>query len=92
MACRLREIVMAAMRFLDKEELEALTGYKQKKRQTVWLASNHIPFKVNALGVPVVLADRLADSLPTLRPRWGNLDPGWVEERQSLGFLGGSSQ
>ncbi len=75
------------MRFLDKEELEALTGYKQKKRQALWLAANHVPFKVNALGVPVVLADRLVDSLATFRSRWGNLDPGYVKERQSLGFL-----
>ena len=83
---------MAAMRFLDKEELEALTGYKQNKRQALWLSANHVPFKVNALGVPVVVADRLADALPSFRPRWGNLDPGYVRERQSLGFLRDNSQ
>ena len=53
---------MAALRFLTGEEVEMLTGYKQKSRQARRLAGLGIPFVINAGGRPVVQADRLTFS------------------------------
>ncbi len=40
--------------FLNSEELEVLTGRKRKSRQIELLRSMGIPFRVNAVGHPVV--------------------------------------
>ena len=40
---------MAALRFLTGEELEMLTGYKQKSRQARKLIGLNIPFILNDL-------------------------------------------
>ena len=66
------------MRFLTNEELEALTGYKQKARQAEYLAGLGIPFVINATGRVVVLADRL-----DFRPKGQELNPVWVTEQRS---------
>ncbi len=66
------------MKFLTNEEVEALTGYRQKKRQAEMLASQGIPFVVNATGRVVVQADRL-----DFRPKVQQLNPVWVEEQRS---------
>lgn len=71
---------MASMRFLTTEELEALTGYKQKARQARYLTGLGIPFTLNATGRAVVLADRLS-----ALGRVQKLNPEWLEERQRLG-------
>ena len=79
MAGKRREIIMVSLRFLTNEEVEVLTGYKQKKRQAEWLACQGISFKVNAIGRVVVLADRL----DFRRPSDLKLNPAWVKSQQS---------
>lgn len=41
--------------FLTEQELQQLTGYRYGKYQVQWLKDNHIAFKLNGLGAPVVL-------------------------------------
>lgn len=40
--------------FLSDEELQQLTGRKMKSKQIAWLRSEGLPFRVNAIGYPVV--------------------------------------
>jgi hypothetical protein len=40
--------------FIDANELATLTGRKLKSQQIAWLRTSGIPFRVNALGRPVV--------------------------------------
>ena len=40
--------------FLTPEEVQRLTGFKQKSKQIEWLRANLIDFRVNALGYPIV--------------------------------------
>lgn len=41
--------------FLNIEDLEELSGYKNKSKQRQWLISHRIPFMVNRWGQPLVL-------------------------------------
>lgn len=41
--------------FLTEDEVKQLTGYSYAKYQVRWLMDNHIAFKLNSLGEPVVL-------------------------------------
>ena len=66
------------MKFLTNEEVEALTGYKQKARQAEYLAGLGVPFVINSNGRVVVLAERL-----DFRPRAQQLNPAWVAEQRS---------
>ena len=60
--------------FLSPEELELLTGRKRKSRQIELLRSMGIPFRVNAIGHPVVtrgVVEGRKDDLPaTAATRW----------------------
>lgn len=40
--------------FLEPVELAQLTGRKLKSRQVEWLRQNGVPFRINAMGHPVV--------------------------------------
>lgn len=40
--------------FIDDSELATLTGRKMKNKQIAWLRKSGIPFRINALGRPVV--------------------------------------
>ncbi len=44
----------ALLAILTREELVAITGYKQKGAQARWLRAHKIRFTLNAMGHPVV--------------------------------------
>ena len=52
-----------ANKFLSKEELEQMTGFKRPSGQCQWLASHGYRFEVNALGYPVVLSSAVEQKL-----------------------------
>ena len=45
--------------FLDRDELQQLTGYKRQADQIRWLQTRGVPHFVNSLGRPVVSRDFL---------------------------------
>lgn len=58
--------------FLEPEELRVLTGRKLKSKQIQWLRGEGIPFRVNALGHPVVTRVTVESRKPepAQRPSW----------------------
>lgn len=40
--------------YLLREELNVITGFRQKKKQCAWLKKERIEFRENALGYPIV--------------------------------------
>lgn len=65
---------MSAM-FLSLDELADLTGRKIKSKQVEALRRMGVPFRVNALGRPVVAA---AAIIGTRAPPVVNIDPEWT--------------
>jgi hypothetical protein len=67
------EVLLAV---LTREELIAITGYKQKGAQARWLRAHRIKFLLNAFGHPVVgrlYFDQFAGSVgrrPGPGPNW----------------------
>jgi len=49
--------------FLTRDELEALTSYKQRRKQIAWLCDGGWPFVVGGDGHPRVLRDELVRRL-----------------------------
>ena len=70
------------MRFLTEDEVQLLTGYKQKKRQAEWLAAQGIPFKVSAIGQVVILGEALLPRSSEVRKP--ELNPQWLKDRPHL--------
>jgi len=58
--------------FIEPEELRMLTGRKLKSKQIQWLRGEGIPFRINALGHPVVTRATVENRKPEPAPR-----PGW---------------
>lgn len=58
--------------FLEPEELCVLTGRKLKSKQIQWLRGEGIPFRINALGHPVVTRATVESRKPepAQRPAW----------------------
>jgi hypothetical protein len=49
--CSLQVVVPV---YLLREELIAITGYRQKAKQTAWLKAQKIQFRLNGFGHPIV--------------------------------------
>jgi hypothetical protein len=49
--------------FLTRDELEALTSYKQRRKQIAWLRDGGWPFVIGGDGHPRVLRDELVRRL-----------------------------
>ena len=54
--------------FLDPAALYKLTGYRQRRRQIEVLRAQGVPFRVNALGEPVVACSAI-DGQPVAAPK-----------------------
>jgi len=46
--------------FLTQDQVQELTGFKLKSRQIDYLRDEGIPFRVNGLGLPIVVESDLA--------------------------------
>lgn len=66
--------------FLDRGEMQTLTGYQRAADQIKWLRNNKVAFMVNAAGNPIVsrttVQRMLGDGelqITTAEPNWGAL-------------------
>ena len=57
--------------FIEPEELRVLTGRKLKSKQIQWLRGEGIPFRINALGHPVVTRSTVENRKPEPASRQG---------------------
>jgi len=62
--------------FVDREDLEQLTGYVRRAEQVKWLRANGIAFRVNRRGDPMVLVSELERSMSSREARQGD-DLNW---------------
>ena len=62
-------------RFLSKNEIEHLTGYKQKAKQSEWLIGNGIHHFTDRIGLPKVLWSTLDTAEGTLSTRSKDVMP-----------------
>lgn len=50
--------------FLNPKEIQTLTGRKRKALQIAWLRKEAIPFRVTALGYPIVTRSAIENTKP----------------------------
>ncbi len=75
--------------FLNKEELEDLTGYKRGADQARWLRSKGYYVEVNALGIPRITQNQIdekrrIDHIQTPAVKIENTEPNVVAFRAKL--------
>lgn len=68
--------------FINREQLQILTGRKRPSAQVKVLTELNIPFVLNALGQPVVLTSSVKDSISGAKattPKMYKVNLDWIQ-------------